>query len=109
MGYVTLAPGMERGSPEYERLKEERSQVLWHAVERIIPDVRQRAEIALVQALHAAATLAAPCLAMGHPERAAVFRPVAKFIPACVLLLFQGLCLGCEGCMQQMQLHYHAC
>lgn len=41
--------GLERGTPEYERLKEERSQVLWRAVERVIPDVRQRAEIALVR------------------------------------------------------------
>ena len=67
MGCVTLAAGMERGSPEYERLKEERSQVLWRAVERIIPDVRQRTEIAMVRALHAAATLAACCRAVGHP------------------------------------------
>ena len=49
----TLAAGLERGSPEYERLKEERSQVLWRAVERIIPDVRKRAEVAMVRVLHA--------------------------------------------------------
>lgn len=40
--------GLDRRSPEYERLKEERSQVLWRAVERIIPDIRRRAEVTLV-------------------------------------------------------------
>jgi phytoene dehydrogenase-like protein len=39
---------LERGSPEYEKLKEERSQVMWRAVERIIPDIRQRCEITMV-------------------------------------------------------------
>jgi hypothetical protein len=34
-------------SPEYAKLKEERSQVLWRAVERIIPDIRSRAEVSL--------------------------------------------------------------
>lgn len=33
---------LERGSDEYKLLKEERSQVLWKAVERIIPDIRDR-------------------------------------------------------------------
>jgi len=37
-----------RGSPEYERLKQERGEALWRAVERIVPDVRQRAKVALV-------------------------------------------------------------
>ena len=32
------------GTPEYERLKEERSQCLWKALERVIPDIRQRAQ-----------------------------------------------------------------
>jgi hypothetical protein len=41
--------GLERGSTEYERLKEERSRVLWAAVERIIPDIRQRTEIEMVR------------------------------------------------------------
>jgi len=40
--------GLERGSPEYEALKEERSQVMWRAVERIIPDIRERCEITMV-------------------------------------------------------------
>jgi hypothetical protein len=34
-------------SPEYAQLKEERSRVLWRAVERIIPDIRSRAEVSL--------------------------------------------------------------
>jgi len=33
---------MRRDSPEYQKLKEERSDVLWRAVESIIPDVRKR-------------------------------------------------------------------
>ena len=40
--------GLERGSPEYEALKQERSQVLWRAVERVIPDIRQRTEVEMV-------------------------------------------------------------
>mmetsp|Transcript_6718 Transcript_6718/g.16011 ORF Transcript_6718/g.16011 Transcript_6718/m.16011 type:complete len:676 (+) Transcript_6718:33-2060(+) len=39
---------MTPGSPEYEALKEERSQVLWQAVERCIPDVRERCEFSIV-------------------------------------------------------------
>ena len=45
-----LRADLERGSEEYERLKEERSQVMWRAVERIIPDIRQRCEITMVRA-----------------------------------------------------------
>jgi len=40
--------GMTPGSPEYEELKEKRSQVLWQAVERCIPDVRERCEFSIV-------------------------------------------------------------
>lgn len=40
--------GLRPGSAEYERLKEERSQVLWRALERFIPDVRARTEVAMV-------------------------------------------------------------
>jgi phytoene dehydrogenase-like protein len=40
--------GLHHKSEEYEALKEERSQVLWRAMEKVIPDVRDRAEIALV-------------------------------------------------------------
>jgi len=40
--------GLDRNSAEYAKLKEERSQVLWRAVEKAIPDVRKRAEITMV-------------------------------------------------------------
>ena len=46
---TTPCAGLERGSPEYERLKEERSQVLWRAVEKVIPDIRQRTEVEMVR------------------------------------------------------------
>lgn len=46
-----LNADLERGSPEYERLKEERSQVLWRAVEKVIPDIRQRTQIEMVRSL----------------------------------------------------------
>merc|ERR1719498_683769 len=39
---------MEPGSPEYEKMKEERAEVLWKAVERCIPDVRSRTEFAII-------------------------------------------------------------
>lgn len=32
-------------SPEYNALKEDRSAVLWNALEKVIPDIRQRAEV----------------------------------------------------------------
>lgn len=34
-------------SPEYAALKAERSEILWKGVEKIIPDIRQRAEVSL--------------------------------------------------------------
>lgn len=37
-----LLADLQQGTPEYEQLKEERSQVLWKAVERVIPDIRKR-------------------------------------------------------------------
>lgn len=40
---------MKQGTPEYEQLKKERSQVLWDAVERVIPDIRKRIEIEMVK------------------------------------------------------------
>jgi len=40
--------GLDLRSDAYAALKEERSQVLWQAMEKIIPDVRQRARVALV-------------------------------------------------------------
>eukprot|EP00966_Prymnesium_polylepis_P104931 2430495-Prymnesium_polylepis.1 len=36
--------GMDRTSAEYRRKKEEAAQVLWEAVEKQIPDARQRAK-----------------------------------------------------------------
>merc|ERR1712087_994643 len=39
---------LKMGSPEYEAYKEERAQVLWSAVERCIPDVRQRTEFSII-------------------------------------------------------------
>lgn len=40
--------GVKKGSPEYAALKEERSAVLWAGLEKIIPDIRQRAEVSMV-------------------------------------------------------------
>ena len=40
--------GLERSSAEYKRKKEEAASVLWEAVEKQIPDVRQRAKVTLV-------------------------------------------------------------
>ena len=37
--------GLDRNSDEYKKLKEERSRVLWRAVEKAIPDVRKRVEM----------------------------------------------------------------
>jgi phytoene dehydrogenase-like protein len=44
--------GVQRGTPEYAALKEERSQVLWRAVERVIPDIRDRVEVEMVGTPH---------------------------------------------------------
>eukprot|EP00536_Pseudo-nitzschia_multiseries_P014446 jgi/Psemu1/214681/e_gw1.704.4.1 len=38
----------DRNSPEYKQLKEERSQVLWRALESVVPDVRDRIVLDLV-------------------------------------------------------------
>jgi phytoene dehydrogenase-like protein len=40
--------GLKRNSPEYNNLKKERSQVLWRAIESVIPDVRDRVVMDLV-------------------------------------------------------------
>lgn len=40
--------GCDRRSPEYAQLKAERAEPLWQALERVIPDVRQRVEVELV-------------------------------------------------------------
>ncbi|BAB74738.1 hypothetical protein DSM107007_52840 [Nostoc sp. PCC 7120 = FACHB-418] len=39
---------MDRRSQEYEQQKRSRAEVMWQAVERIIPDIRSRCEIQLV-------------------------------------------------------------
>ena len=44
-----LWQGLTRGSKEYEDLKEERGQVLWKAVEKVIPDIRDRLEVEMVR------------------------------------------------------------
>ena len=40
--------GMDRRSPEYAKLKEERAKPLWRAVESIIPDVRDRVVLEMI-------------------------------------------------------------
>lgn len=40
--------GLSRQSDQYQRLKTQRSEVMWKALERIIPDVRNRTEVSLV-------------------------------------------------------------
>jgi phytoene dehydrogenase-like protein len=40
--------GLKRNSPEYNSLKKERSEVLWRAIESVIPDVRNRVVMDLV-------------------------------------------------------------
>ena len=40
--------GLERNSAEYKAKKEEAAEVLWAAIEKQIPDVRQRAKVTLV-------------------------------------------------------------
>ncbi|MGB3536285.1 MAG: NAD(P)/FAD-dependent oxidoreductase [Microcoleaceae cyanobacterium] len=43
-----LWQGMNRLHPEYLQQKQQRSAVMWQALERIIPDIRQRCEVTLV-------------------------------------------------------------
>jgi len=43
----SLWEGLDRSSAEYRALKKERTEVLWRAIERIIPDVRERAVLTL--------------------------------------------------------------
>jgi len=38
---------LDRKSPEYKKLKAERCETLWKAIERVIPDVRSRVEVEL--------------------------------------------------------------
>ena len=44
----SLWKDLKRGTEAYESLKQERSQILWQGLERIIPDVRERARVAHV-------------------------------------------------------------
>ena len=44
----SLWQGLESRSSAYAALKQQRSQVMWQALERIIPDIRQRCELTLV-------------------------------------------------------------
>jgi carotene isomerase len=43
-----LWKGLDRHSEAYRHLKEERSQIMWDALEKIIPDGRDRAQVTLV-------------------------------------------------------------
>ncbi|MEM6253702.1 MAG: NAD(P)/FAD-dependent oxidoreductase [Cyanobacteria bacterium P01_D01_bin.156] len=40
--------GLDRRSPDYAQLKQQRAEVMWHALERVIPNVRSRCETTLV-------------------------------------------------------------
>jgi phytoene dehydrogenase-like protein len=44
----SLWAGLTRNSKEYKLQKEKRSQVMWQALERFIPDIRARCEVTLV-------------------------------------------------------------
>jgi len=44
----SLWEGLDRRSDTYQKLKVERSQVVWDAIARAIPDVRDRAEVTLI-------------------------------------------------------------
>ena len=43
-----LFKGVERGSAEYKKLKKERAETLYRAIEKVIPDLRERIEVELV-------------------------------------------------------------
>jgi phytoene dehydrogenase-like protein len=43
-----LWQGMDRRSEEYAKKKQERAEVMWKALERIIPDIRTRCEVTMV-------------------------------------------------------------
>jgi phytoene dehydrogenase-like protein len=43
-----LWEGLKRGTPEYEQLKKERAEPLWRCLEKVLPDIRQRAEVTLI-------------------------------------------------------------
>ncbi|OAB61930.1 carotene isomerase [Leptolyngbya valderiana BDU 20041] len=43
-----LWEGLDRRSEEYQQQKRDRGEVLWKAIERVIPDLRERVEVSLV-------------------------------------------------------------
>ena len=43
-----LWQGLDRNSSDYALLKQQRAEVMWQALERIIPDIRSRCEVSLV-------------------------------------------------------------
>ncbi|BAZ12850.1 amine oxidase [Calothrix sp. NIES-4071] len=43
-----LWQGMDRQSEQYKQLKQARAEIMWQALERIIPDIKQRCEVTLV-------------------------------------------------------------
>jgi phytoene dehydrogenase-like protein len=43
-----LWQGMDRNSEEYRKQKQSRAQVMWEALEKIIPDIRSRSEVTLI-------------------------------------------------------------
>lgn len=43
-----LWAGLDRRDPAYANLKQQRAEVMWRALERVIPDIRQRCELTLV-------------------------------------------------------------
>lgn len=42
------AAGLQQGTEAYEAQKAKRGEVLWKAVERVIPDIRERCELSMV-------------------------------------------------------------
>ncbi len=43
-----LWQGMDRNSQDYKRQKESRAQIMWEALQKIIPDIRSRCEVTLI-------------------------------------------------------------
>ena len=43
-----LWQGMDRNSEEYRKQKENRAEIMWEALEKVIPDIRSRCEVTLI-------------------------------------------------------------
>jgi len=43
-----LWEGLDRSSPEYKALKEERVECLWEALQSVIPDIKERTVLKMV-------------------------------------------------------------